>query len=725
MASGADVLKVALAEVGYLEKASNYNLDSKTANAGYNNYTKYGKWYGMNGQPWCDMFVSWCAAQAGALSIVGKYAYVPSHTSFFRSLGRYHARGSYTPVKGDVIIFKNESHIGLVNYVSNGYVYTVEGNTSSGSTLVPNGGGVYQKSYPLTSSYIQGYGNPKYTSTSSSTSYSTENAMLVQTGKNWMSVYTSSTQPATTSFKQKYGYSIDYNTVPVIHIPYAQIISNKSAWQWVGGLALVVDVTKKTYTYAVIGDISAKGLYSGKWCECSSSLVTKLGYTSSSLQNYHSIYGATLNLSIYVYTGAGSLKFSSSGNVAKELQEYGYKYGSATTETEYADNAASAALAYIDLKQHINWNALTPYLVTVDRSTQSLDFKSLVHKKVVGVLIEGGCLYDALHTKQKFRNSQLVKQVEAAQAANLYWGFYMTARARTIAEVKEECYQLSFIIRKYPPLFGVWITTNFFIQSDKDKTHKLLDAYQEQFMRLGLVGKFGLLSDNNTLKYIDWEDTYCKDWSYWMVDHVASLDDINKLLEPEFWAYGSTEPAKSYGYTTSSSNNTLSQYSTDVFVGDSRTVAIKNYKTSINAIAKSGATYTWLASQKSTILQLRNSNIIFWWGANDFVSGDTSRAQKYADFFNSIYDSIGAYNTIYVASCGPFASSHMLSKYTNELVQFNNAIKSKINSRIRYLDIYTYLTSNGFNTLDGVHYTTETTSKLYTWIIQQIHGGNV
>ena len=37
------VIEVALAEVGYLEKKSNKNLDSKTANAGSANYTKYGR----------------------------------------------------------------------------------------------------------------------------------------------------------------------------------------------------------------------------------------------------------------------------------------------------------------------------------------------------------------------------------------------------------------------------------------------------------------------------------------------------------------------------------------------------------------------------------------------------------------------------------------------------------------------------------------------------------
>ena len=50
--------------------------------------------------------------------------------------------------------------------MSGGYVHTIEGNTSGGSTLVANGGGVHQKKYTLTSSYIQGYGRPAYSGSS-------------------------------------------------------------------------------------------------------------------------------------------------------------------------------------------------------------------------------------------------------------------------------------------------------------------------------------------------------------------------------------------------------------------------------------------------------------------------------------------------------------------------------------------------------------------------------
>ena len=69
------LLSVAAAEIGYLEKQSNSQLDDKTANAGYNNYTKYARDldalgvynFPKNGYAWCDMFVDWCFVQAFGL----------------------------------------------------------------------------------------------------------------------------------------------------------------------------------------------------------------------------------------------------------------------------------------------------------------------------------------------------------------------------------------------------------------------------------------------------------------------------------------------------------------------------------------------------------------------------------------------------------------------------------------------------------------------------------
>lgn len=59
-----ELIEVARQEIGYIEKASNSMLEEKTANAGMSNYTKYGDWYGGNGNYWCQQFVSWCAYMA-------------------------------------------------------------------------------------------------------------------------------------------------------------------------------------------------------------------------------------------------------------------------------------------------------------------------------------------------------------------------------------------------------------------------------------------------------------------------------------------------------------------------------------------------------------------------------------------------------------------------------------------------------------------------------------
>ena len=167
--SATKMLQTALAEVGYLEKRSNVKLYDKTANAGSANYTKYGAWFDSGkyqAQPWCDMFVSWCAAQCGEAEAVGHFAYCPSHVNFFKAKGQWFGRGAKTPQPGDIIFFANDGktacHVGIVEKVSGGYVHTIEGNTNGGTTLIANGGGVHQKKYVLTSSYILGYGRPAY-----------------------------------------------------------------------------------------------------------------------------------------------------------------------------------------------------------------------------------------------------------------------------------------------------------------------------------------------------------------------------------------------------------------------------------------------------------------------------------------------------------------------------------------------------------------------------------
>ena len=165
-----NIINEALSWVGYLEKKSNAQLESKTANAGYNNYTIFAKWYmdwfnekGYQPAAWCAMFVSDIIYKgAGYQEIVQHFAYCPNGVNWFKKQGRWYTSN---PQIGDVIFYTNGTrayHTGLVYNVDSTYVYTVEGNTSSKSGVVENGGAVETKKYKKSYSKIMGYGRPPY-----------------------------------------------------------------------------------------------------------------------------------------------------------------------------------------------------------------------------------------------------------------------------------------------------------------------------------------------------------------------------------------------------------------------------------------------------------------------------------------------------------------------------------------------------------------------------------
>lgn len=174
------VIQIAKNEVGYLEKQNNMNLDSKTANAGDKNYTKYARdldnipgFYNgkKQGFAWCDCFVDWCFVKAYGVDNAKRLLCQPDKSlgaGCQYSMDYYKTKGQlYTSPKiGDQIFFKNSSgkivHTGLVENVDRSYVYTIEGNTSTASGVIANGGGVCKKKYKLNYERIASYGRPKY-----------------------------------------------------------------------------------------------------------------------------------------------------------------------------------------------------------------------------------------------------------------------------------------------------------------------------------------------------------------------------------------------------------------------------------------------------------------------------------------------------------------------------------------------------------------------------------
>ena len=173
-AAAQKVISIALAEVGYREKASNAALDDPEANPGSGNWNKYARdlaaagYYNgdKNGYAWCECFVDWCfwkafgpdgqriQCQTGDLGAACIYS-----MQYYKQQGRW----DMNPRPGDQVFFYGGGtvgHTGIVTAVSDSTVTVVEGNSSDR---------VQKLSYRLGDSRIAGYGHPWYEKAEEST----------------------------------------------------------------------------------------------------------------------------------------------------------------------------------------------------------------------------------------------------------------------------------------------------------------------------------------------------------------------------------------------------------------------------------------------------------------------------------------------------------------------------------------------------------------------------
>jgi GH25 family lysozyme M1 (1,4-beta-N-acetylmuramidase) len=190
------LIATAQAEIGYMEKKSNAQLDDKTANVGDGNYTKY--WRDLkpswNGSAWCAVWVSWCMYKTFGLETAKKllkhendfpYVYCPTLGARFTKYAN--------PQRGDIVIFYRNgtfTHTGIVTKVEGDKFYTIEGNTSNGSTIIANGGEVCFKHYNNSNLPGTKFCRPDYSIVKSIMSSSSTSKPSTTTYKKWVGAAT-------------------------------------------------------------------------------------------------------------------------------------------------------------------------------------------------------------------------------------------------------------------------------------------------------------------------------------------------------------------------------------------------------------------------------------------------------------------------------------------------------------------------------------------------------
>lgn len=128
------VLQIAKQEIGTKEDPAGSNK------------TKYGVWFGVNGVPWCGIFVSFCYAMAGFP--LGTIDYFKGYSGIPYALANLAKWGKQVtvPQPGDIVFFDwngdgKFEHTGLFCKDSgSGMFQSIEGNTGFGNDS--NGGEV-------------------------------------------------------------------------------------------------------------------------------------------------------------------------------------------------------------------------------------------------------------------------------------------------------------------------------------------------------------------------------------------------------------------------------------------------------------------------------------------------------------------------------------------------------------------------------------------------------
>lgn len=171
-ATANDVIKVAQNWVGYSESNGKFKeiLDI------YNSHKPLARGYSIKyTDEWCDAFVSACAIKANAVDLIGTEVGCDKHIEIFKEKGIWKEDGTITPDPGDIILYNwddttqpnngSANHIGIVEKVSGKKITVIEGNYSTT-------GSVARRIITVGWGYIRGYAQPKYKTSSTSSSSS-------------------------------------------------------------------------------------------------------------------------------------------------------------------------------------------------------------------------------------------------------------------------------------------------------------------------------------------------------------------------------------------------------------------------------------------------------------------------------------------------------------------------------------------------------------------------
>lgn len=154
-----------------------------------------------------------------------------------------------------------------------------------------------------------------------------------------------------------------------------------------------------------------------------------------------------------------------------------------------------------------------------------------------------------------------------------------------------------------------------------------------------------------------------------------------------------------------------------IFIGDSRTVGIRDAVDDDSIWScKSSMGYAWMSS--TGVPQIEDeideyTSVIILMGVND-----VNQINNYVNYINkkaNDWADLGA--KTYFVSVGPVENDPYVTNA--QIESFNAAMEANL-AGVTYIDIYSHLVSNGFYTVDGIHYPDSVSIDIYNYILEHL-----
>lgn len=445
-----------------------------------NNNTPYGKWFGMDGNAWCAMFVCWCFHQAY------------DSDADFEAVGAVEALGQWN---GDEFEGPGEGRgVGIDGITFEGHVW---GNSELAT-------------------YYSRLLNGSYFSRTNRASHITVHNAYDNCSIEELAAKINESNKA-------YNYGIDSSGVIGLFVDEQMWTNSCDDWEADSyGINIVCAGTKK------------KG-----FGEATISALTDL---LEDVYRRNFLYIVTFNnnvddtLTLHRYYSKDSCPGDAAVEQLRKVATEVNKRLAANISTNFVQvgsRIANSRTNALRTQSLINVRQLRPYVVNIEYDVKPKDIDTTVMSAagVVAAFIHCPEYSD----KDKYQSALIYGLADRinTSAITLPFGYIINSVAETEEDIKKEAYWFYFIVVNRMPNLGVWLQPRFKCKNSEKEA--FVQKWYEYFVDWGLKSKCGLYCTKKQANYIGWP-LQCNYMPLWLAEEMTdSVCPDDELLTPTFF----------------------------------------------------------------------------------------------------------------------------------------------------------------------------------------------